>query len=243
MITTTDFEEIYIAARTKENRLYTDAQVASLPVVEQTHIHYREWEIRKRSAEKLFSRLQQKNKSLNILEVGCGNGWFSAMLAGMDKAMVTGADINQTELEQAKRVFGNKKNLDFLPDDIREIELEENRFDVIIFAASIQYFESVEAIIQAALLLLNMDGEIHILDSHFYKEPEVEAAAARTLSYYSSLGHEEMADHYYHHAIGSMKKFNHTFLFDPASLKNKLFKRTGPFPWICIKHDNHPVII
>lgn len=234
MITATDFEEIYIAARTKENRLYTDAQVASLPVIEQTHIHSAEWEMRKRSAEKLFSRLQQKNRSLNILEVGCGNGWLSAMLAGIDDAIVTGADINQTELEQAKRVFRNKKNLDFLSEDIREIELEENRFDVIIFAASIQYFESVEAIIQAALLLLNKGGEIHILDSHFYKEQEVEAAATRTLSYYNSLGYEEMAGHYYHHSIQSVKKFNHKFLFDPSSLKNKLFKRTDPFPWICI---------
>jgi len=234
LITTGNFEDIYIATREKEQRLYTDEQVASLPCIEPTHIHYKEWEIRKRSSTRLFNRLQQKKKPLTILEIGCGNGWLSAKLAGIKDAEVTGIDINKTELEQARRVFGNKWNIDFLLEDTWDMNMDDAGFDVIVFAASIQYFQSFESIIQAAMLLLNKNGEIHILDSHFYRNSELDEAANRSLHYYTTLGFNEMANQYFHHPFSSLKKFNHKILFDPASIKNKLFNKADPFPWICI---------
>jgi SAM-dependent methyltransferase len=228
------FENLYIASRKKEIRVYTDEQVEHLPLISHSHIHYREWQIRKRSATRLFSYLGNKNKPLLILEAGCGNGWLSARLAAIRESNVTGTDINKTELEQAMRLFGNKPNLKFTAGDIREIRFEK-KFDTIIFAASIQYFSSFENIIQQALSLLNETGEIHIIDSYFYKADELEFAKERSLIYYQSIGFEAMAEYYFHHSIDSLKLFNHKLLFDPAALKNKFFGNKDPFPWIRIK--------
>ena len=231
---TTEFEKLYNSSRKKEGRSYTDKEIEQLPNIERSHIHYNEWQVRKRSAARLINYLENKNKPLSILEAGCGYGWLSGRLAGIKGSTVTATDINKTELDQSKRVFTGRPNLDFIEGDIRNLKFK-NKFDVIIFAASIQYFSSFEEIIEAALWLLNDEGEIHILDSYFYTATEMEKARQRSLSYYRSIGCEEMSEFYFHHSVDSLKEFDHKFLFDPTALKNRLFRKKDPFPWICIK--------
>ncbi len=229
-----DFEAMYIASRKKENRVYTDEQVEKLPNIEPAHIHYSEWQIRKRSAEKLINYLKNKSKPLSILEVGCGNGWLSSKLASINNVTVKGTDINQIELKQAQRVFKNKLTLSFSETDICGLPVED-KFDMIVFAASIQYFSSFENIMCEALSHLNKDGEIHILDSFFYKDGAIDEAKQRSVLYYRSIGYEQMAKYYYHHLFDSLKLFKSILLFDPSSIKNKYFGKKDPFPWICIK--------
>ena len=228
------FEQLYLASRRKENRLYTDGQVAQLPWIEPSHILFREWEVRKRSAARLVNYLENKKRPLSILEAGCGNGWLSGRLAAIRHSRITGTDINKTELHQAKSVFGKRSNIRFEEGDIRSMDFKE-KFDAVIFAASIQYFCSFDKIIADVLSVLNESGEVHILDSYFYKANEIPGAKERTRAYFRSLGVEEMAAFYFHHAVDSLGSFNHTFLFDPRILKNKLFRKNDLFPWVCIK--------
>jgi ubiquinone/menaquinone biosynthesis C-methylase UbiE len=107
-------------------------------------------------------------------------------------------------------------------------------FDLIIFAAAIQYFPDLSSTIREATKLLNRGGKIHILDSHFYKREEIEQAGQRSLSHYQSIGCGEMANFYFHHAFESLDAFHHHILFNPLHFKNRLFWRKDPFPWICI---------
>ncbi len=228
------FETMYIATRKKENRVYTDDQVSLLPAIDPSHIHYSEWQSRRRSASRLFNYLKAKKKSLSILEVGCGNGWLSALLATIPDADVTGIDIIETELEQAKRVFNKRPNLVFFKTGLEDIHLVTKKFDAIIFSASIQYFASPETIIARALSLLNNEGEIHILDSHFYKPAEIGNAKGRTKLYYQSIGQEAMASKYFHHTIETLSSFKYKMLFAPGGIKNKLIRNKDPFPWVLI---------
>lgn len=229
-----DFANMYTSLRKKEGRMYNDKEVKMLPAVRKNHVHYKEWKARERSFNRLAVYLKSPRRALNILEVGCGNGWLSAQLSKAINGKVLGTDINIIELEQAKRVFNNMSNLDFKNGDFRDDELLDEKFDVIIFAASLQYFCSLDEIIPEAIKLLNKNGEIHILDTKFYTPGEVKDAAKRTQQYYSDLGYAEMADWYFHHSINSLETFNYKILFDPGSLKNKLFKKQDPFPWIVI---------
>jgi ubiquinone/menaquinone biosynthesis C-methylase UbiE len=228
-----NFEEIYIASRQSENRVYSDEQVAQLPFINPHHIHYDEWQARKRSSDRLKSYLGNKNKPLSILEIGCGNGWLSAKLAGLKNSTVTGIDINKTEVSQARRVFSGVTNISFNPGGLKDIP-SGKKFDVIVFAASIQYFPSFERAIRDAFSFLNDSGEIHILDSHFYYPNELESAKQRSLEYYHSTGFDEMADFYFHHSYDTLSNFKHKIIFNPYRLKNKMFRKNDPFPWICI---------
>lgn len=231
------FEKQYIRARTKENRVYDDREVSSLPDMLATHEHYAEWMLRKRSSERLIKRLASKRKPQNILEIGCGNGWLSHRLSGIKNATVTGQDINFTELQQAARVFNGQRKLRFVYGDVFSGILKERKFDVIVFAASIHYFHSLNKILAFAIDRLDPGGEIHILDTHFYKAGEIREAANRTAVYYRELGFPEMADHYFHHSTNDLSLFRHRVLYDPRGWVNRLLGRKQAFPWICLKKD------
>ena len=56
----TNFEERYIGLRRKENRVYSDTEIAQLPEIDVQHQHYKEWMIRKTSAKKLINYLKKK---------------------------------------------------------------------------------------------------------------------------------------------------------------------------------------
>ena len=123
----------------KETRVYTKEQVKFLPDIPSSHPYYNEWKVRKHSSEQLIWYLKKKGKALNILEVGCGNGWLAAKLSVIEHSTVTGLDINQTELNQAKAVF-KKDNLHFVYDTLREGIFPGRQFDVVVFAACLPYF-------------------------------------------------------------------------------------------------------
>ena len=133
-------------------RVYNDDEVSHLPFIHSSHTHYKEWKIRSRSALRLCNYLESKNKPLSVLEVGCGNGWLSARLAELMNSTVTGIDINTSELTQAQRVFGDKANLHFAEGGLESL-LYDIRFDVIIFAASIQYFPFFDEVVRNLSLI------------------------------------------------------------------------------------------
>jgi ubiquinone/menaquinone biosynthesis C-methylase UbiE len=231
-----EFEQLYARLRQKEGRIYTDDEVANLPFIQAEHPHYKEWIIRKHACRALVSYIKRKDSFLTILEVGCGNGWLAAQIAKGVNTEVTGIDINKKELQQAKRVFKQIPALHFLHGSLESDHLKDKKFDMIIFAASIEYFPSLKQIINIAVEHLTLQGEVHIMDSPFYQQPELGAARQRTKAYYHSLGFAEMAGYYQHHTIGELETFQYKILHHPYSWKNKLSIKKNPFYWISIKN-------
>ena len=230
-----DFEKLYIRLREKEKRIYTDEEVAQLPAIAATHPHCKEWQMREESSKKLIDYLKKRNHPTDILEPGCGNGWFARGLSTIPGSKVIGTDINFTEMQQAARVFHAIPNLHFIYGHVESGMFEEKQFDIIVFAASIQYFSSLTEIINSALKLLKPTGEIHIIDSHFYSLAELGAAKQRSLLYYQSAGFPELADWYFHHNLDDLDGYNYSVLYDPESLLNRFLRNKNPFPWIRIQ--------
>ncbi len=234
---TSHFSQQYFLLRNKEGRIYSDKEVAGLPEIDKEHKHYHEWRIRKDTSDRLIKYLINKRNELEILEVGCGNGWLCAKLASVPFSQITGVDINSEELSQAKRVFRQIENLEFFNCSLQDEIFRDHKFDVIVFAASIQYFPELRKIVSESLQHLKPAGEIHIIDSHLYKQNETSAARLRSNEYYKAIGFPEMSDQYFHHSLGDLKLFNHDILYDPNSIINKLKKNRNPFYWICIRND------
>jgi len=235
IIPTDVFEDRYLLARRKENRLYNDEEVRVLPEIDALHLHHKEWLIRKKSSTRLYNYLLAKNKSLNIFEAGCGNGWLSHKLSAIPGTAITASDLNLAELQQAARVFSDVANIKFVYGDSRTTMVGNSCYDIIIFAASIQYFSSLPEILNIAISQLSEGGEIHIVDSHFYTAASMAVAKKSTADYYTELGFPEMAYHYFHHSIRDLNSFPHRFLYDPSSFRHRLLMGKHPFPWVCIK--------
>lgn len=226
------FDDIYYRLRQKEGRIYTDEEVLKLPEINLSHQYYNEWQIRKGSCDRLMKYLLTKDKPSEILEVGCGNGWLSAKLASVANNVI-GIDVNSYELEQAKRVFNKISNLEFRTDTIGEI-IGDKKFDVMVFAASIQYFPVLKETLHVAKQHLKDDGEIHLIDSHFYEAREVNDARRRSEAYFDSIGFGTMISHYHHHCIDDLKELDYKILYRPGAIASFFGKNKSPFPWICI---------
>jgi len=227
-------ENIYHEVRQAENRLYLDKEVKKLPILD-NHIHTREWLLRAKSADRLANYFRKQENGV-ILDLGCGNGWFSHLLFSSGDFEVLGMDMNQFELEQASRVF-KKDKLSFIYGDVFNPHFPESSFDFITVGAAIQYFSNLQMIIERLLLLLKKDGELHIFDSPFYNRIELDNAKNRSELYYKELGFETMADKYFHHSIENISNFNIEYMYVPAkktSLKRFLKKNDMPFPWLKI---------
>jgi len=225
-------EQLYITLRRKEGRIYSDDTVQALPNVPSSHPLYKEWKVRKRSSEKLFNYLRDKNKPLDILEIGCGNGWLSHSLSRLQNSVVKGMDVNRTELEQADRVFDSVPNLTFMYGNIFDNILKQGEFDIVVFAASVHYFKDIKKLVNRVKQILKPGGEIHIIDSPFYNSPaEAELAKERTIAYYTKMEVPEMAQYYNHLTYQSLQ------VFHPKVTKPSFFEKLGGkayFPWIII---------
>lgn len=134
------FEQQYLQIRRKEGRLYTDAQVRSLPRPGGALGNTLEWQVRALSSSLLVQHLQTHAGGGAILELGCGNGWLAHLLAQALQREVCGVDVNRTELTQAARVFGHDARLTFVAADIHTLVLPRDVFDVIVLPACVQYF-------------------------------------------------------------------------------------------------------
>lgn len=227
------FETNYIHLRRKENRLYDEEIIASLPYAKNV-IHKEEWKMRAKSAERVTNYF--KDKGGYLLDLGCGNGWFSAMIANNRDMNVFGADINLYELKQAAQLFSTE-NLSFLYSDMLNASVPKKIFNYITLNASVQYFKDLKELVNRLFEILSDDGEVHIMDSPFYGQNEIENARQRTISYFKQIGFENMAEYYFHHSWNDLEPFKYKISYSPKKT-SILAKLTGnrdiPFPWIRI---------
>jgi SAM-dependent methyltransferase len=230
--------DLYLHARKKEGRLYSDRIVARLPDIPADHPLVDEWRARAKSANRLAHYVALLPQSHRILELGCGNGWLSHRLASMGGVRVWGLDRGGSELAQACRLF-HASNLAFLNADIFRSPFAPHSFDLIVLASVIQYFPDLAALLRALQDLLIPGREIHVLDSPLYNENELASARERTRAYYASLGFPEMADYYFHHTVSSLHPFSPHWLYRPRDWQTRFRRRLGqimpPFAWFCIR--------
>lgn len=230
-----DFQKEYLSVRQKENRILTNKEVTKLPDTRSDYPHFKEWQVRKQTSDRFIKYLKSKNKSLTILDVGCGNGWFSNKMAALKNIEVVGLDVNGTELQQANNCF-KKNNLTFVFYDLFiHDENFENKFNIITLNASVQYFSDFEILIKKLKTFLKSNGEIHILDSPFYDKSELNSAKKRTADYFLKMAFPEMSNYYYHHSNENLKNFD--IMYKPKkSILNKIFgKKQSPFMWLRLK--------
>jgi 2-polyprenyl-3-methyl-5-hydroxy-6-metoxy-1,4-benzoquinol methylase len=219
--------DIYLKARTKENRILTDLEVSQLPYIKKF-----EWPFRKKSTERFEYYISKKTTPLDILDLGCGNGWFSHRIARVNSNnSIIGLDINKQELEQAARVF-KLKNIQFVYANIFECEDRfKEKFDIITLNGSIQYFKDFEDTITLLKSYLKPLGEIHIIDSPFYKTGDLKKAKERSQVYFNNLGVPEMAKNYHHHNEILISEFEILYEYNSLGFKKWLGYKDSPFSW------------
>lgn len=221
-----DFEAAYLKIRQIENRVYTDEEVKRLPFSKKQKD---EWALRAKSARRFKRYLDQNHRNSSLLEVGCGNGWFTH-LCSTSVTMAVGVDINLQELEQAARLFG-VENTQFHYWNLFESSPFNRKFNLIVLNAAVQYFDNFNALMERLKDLLVENGEIHIIDSPFYKKEDIPAAQKRTVEYYSNKAVPGMAANYYHHDLSLLTDFDELYKGRVSKIQKLLLGKDSPFSW------------
>ena len=227
-------EEVYIRIREKEGHLLRDTQVLTLPDQAPAPEFQRLWVMRKQSAVSVCNQLARESNPV-ILELGCGNGWFSHMLSEISGSSVIGMDMNLTELKQAARLF-QKDNLAFAFGDIERDPLLQETFDYIVLNAVIQYFNDIPGVLSTIRKLLKKNGEIHILDSAFHRTTtDQEKARARSRDHFAQMGEPDMIHHFHHPLWSEIESFQPKIRHFNRNLLKKLLRiPQNPMPWLVI---------
>jgi len=231
------FENLYLQVRKKEQRIYSDDELKLLPYASKRNPHKTEWALKTKSFLRFKKYLSLKKTKLNILELGCGNGWLTGQLAKDFNHNYFCVGLNLKELEQAARVFENE-NTTFIYADILCASFPANTFDLVVINSALQYFQNISALMKELFFVSKTYGEVHIIDTPFYHSEEIMAAKNRTLKYYSSIGYPVMASKYFHYTLDEFKYLRYNYLYNPTSFRNRLssfiFDKDSPFPWIVV---------
>ncbi len=100
----------------------------------------------------------------NVLDIGCGNGTFSQLMAIGGAQMVTGLDYSIPSLLGALNRTGRTINLQFVQGDARDIQFCENTFDLVVMRAMLHQMTTLSEWIDEAFRVLKPNGTIVIQD-------------------------------------------------------------------------------
>jgi ubiquinone/menaquinone biosynthesis C-methylase UbiE len=109
--------------------------------------------------KEILLRYLNPKKSDVILEVGCGPGVWTKLVAEKCKK-ITAIDVSEGMLEQAKR-FANRKNVKFISGDSSFIT--DQKFDKIFAVRSFEYIKNKAATIEKFDNLLATNGKLVII--------------------------------------------------------------------------------
>lgn len=82
---------------------------------------------------------------LTVLDAGCGEGKNAAYLAGKG-AKVSAVEVSEVALQHARQIWSNHQDVDWIRKDVRLLNLEDVRFNIVIAYGLVHCFDSEEEI-------------------------------------------------------------------------------------------------
>ncbi|HLR52428.1 MAG TPA: class I SAM-dependent methyltransferase [Candidatus Avamphibacillus sp.] len=104
-------------------------------------------------------------KDKSILDIGCGTGQFAKYCIENGAAKVMGVDISKNMIAHAQKENGHER-IDYICTPIEELELHNQKFDLIISSLAIHYIKDYSKLIVKVDSLLSKNGEFIFSTEH-----------------------------------------------------------------------------
>lgn len=97
-------------------------------------------------------------KGRRVLDAACGEGYGSALLAGVAES-VLGVDLSREAIDHAQQRYADRANLRFLQADVTRLdELPDASFDLIVSLETLEHVQAQEPLLDGFRRLLAPDG-------------------------------------------------------------------------------------
>lgn len=145
--------------------------------------------------------------SMKILDLGCGTGFFTRIIAEQCKADITGMDISDELLEGAKRLAEEKQlNIKFEKGDITGIPYDDGTFDIVLCDIMLECFKDASVPIREMKRVCKAGGTVAAIEPCYQAGveyyPGIDKEMRDLLMKFSradrSFGLGPMLPHYFH---------------------------------------------
>ncbi|MEW5988476.1 MAG: class I SAM-dependent methyltransferase [Chloroflexota bacterium] len=148
----------------------------ALPFRDLSGRHRDVWAIRRRSYQTLVAEIVEPQakaagRPLRVLDLGAGNGWLSYRLSQQGQ-QVAAVDLLTNAVDGlGAHVYYGRPFLT-IQAEFDRLPLSEGQVDLVIFNGSLHYASHYEQTLAEALRALTDEGQIVIMDSPFYHDPD-----------------------------------------------------------------------
>ena len=148
----------------------------NLPYKDITGRHQDIWKIRSKNWE-LFVRLvldpmeRNKNRPLNILDIGAGNGWASCRLTERGHR-VCAVDVRSNARDGLGACDHYPVSFTRVLADMDQLPLKDGIADMVIYNASLHYSADYNKTLEEGLRVLACDGRLAVLDTPWYSSEQ-----------------------------------------------------------------------
>ena len=104
-----------------------------------------------------YALARQLSQHRSVLDVACGEGYGSAMLAE-NAERITGVDISVDAIRHARSRYGHQANLEFIAASCDRLPFPDASFDLAISFETIEHIETQQAFIAELARVLRPDG-------------------------------------------------------------------------------------
>jgi SAM-dependent methyltransferase len=170
------FMREYETVRRAEGRGVGDpAYYRALPYRDLSGHMVSDWRIRAASFDvflkKVVVPLEEKQPSLRIIDLGAGNGWLSARLAGRGH-IVAAVDLLSNDFDGLGCYRHYEPVFTPVQAEFDRLPFAEGVADLLIFNASLHYSVNIHDTLHEALRVLAPTGRLAILDSPLYRNAQ-----------------------------------------------------------------------
>ena len=165
------FRANYAAHRAREGRAHSGAELSSLPYLEHGPLA-RQWRVRACSFEAFLAKVvwpMERDRPLDILDLGAGNGWLSYRLA-MRGHRCTAVDVRDDAVDGlgAAAELRRLMRFDIVAASFDDLPVPDASADIAVFNASLHYAVDLAATLAEARRCVRSGGCVAVLDSPFY---------------------------------------------------------------------------